>query len=70
MIQNDNHLIEVARAWSEQNPDFINNFIYMLAEYRELAETAGLDIDEDLPFTKACLTQISELFDNLEVFNG
>lgn len=70
MSQTDNNLIEVARTWSEQNPDFINNFIYMLAEYRGLAEEAGLDVDEDLPFTKTCLIQISELFDNLEVFNG
>ncbi|UAV84601.1 hypothetical protein PHB09_106 [Pseudomonas phage PHB09] len=70
MKQTDNNLVEVARVWAEQNPDFINNFISMLGEYRTLAEFAGIDVEEDLPFTKACLLQISELFDSFEVSNG
>lgn len=70
MKPTDENLIEIARDWAKEHPDFVSNFVFMLQEYRAVAETAGLDIETDLPFTKACLTQASTLFEKLEVFNG
>ncbi len=63
-------LLEFVGSWAAKNPDFVNNFVLMLQEYRAVAEAAGLDVEKDLPNTKACLEQLGELFDSMEVFSG
>lgn len=58
-------LIELAASWAEKYPDFLDNFLGMVQEYRALALSSGVDL-ESLTATKACLTQVSDLFDSLE----
>lgn len=68
----NDQLVQLAGTWAEANQDFLPNFLGMIQEYRQLAIASGVELDE-LTLTKACLTQVSELFEafnQLEVSNG
>lgn len=69
MNEQFNKLLPIASEWAQQNQNFLENFMGMVLEYREVAEIAGVDI-ETLVSTKACLTQVSALFEIMEAHNG
>lgn len=58
-------LIEIASEWATKYPDFLEDFMGMILEYKGVADAAGFNIEE-LTFTKACLTAVSDLFETLE----
>lgn len=58
-------LIGIAIEWSSKYPNFLEDFLGMVTEYRQLAIASGVSLDS-LPATKTCLTAITEIFEALE----
>lgn len=55
-------LINMAEEWAQNNPDFLDNFIGMSNEYRDIVSESGIDFDsERLTQTNKCFNQVYDL---------
>lgn len=58
-------ILTIATEFAAKHPDFLENFLGMVDEYRHIAQESGTDLSE-LPLTVACLTAVHDLLVTLE----
>lgn len=58
-------ILTIAAEFASKYPNFLENFLGMVSEYRHIAQKSGIDLSE-LPLTSACLTAVHDLLVTLE----